>query len=325
MAIVQSAYNTTAHMGDKLEVLINPLTKALLTDSLRIMRYTLSHDDEKVPVVLVEGGSIAADSIPYFNHPIIISNPKDHKEIIVAVDCRNFGIYNKPSQKFIVRNKTELQFAVQRSILNYIWITGRKEALRDVSSLPAAAYASLVSESVGRRYALNMQDQMIIQVLACFFYYSSFVAETTLDEMQYDRIVGAIARCTRVPAESIYSILDNSRPISTLSDLCEACKVKTGSVALENFDVGILFSIVAGSWIGTNSRDLVCVGLDHIPTWLMIVFAGVTEATYKRSVLAKLMERVIKRHNAETFVKNLNVIFSTEEGILNMINSDEII
>ena len=72
-----------------------------------------------------------------------------------------------------------------------------------------------------------------------------------------------------------------------------------------------MYAVVGGNWFGTNARENIAVGLEHIPTWIMIVFGALTEITYKRSPLAKMIERLAKRHSPEAFIKNMNVLLES--------------
>lgn len=324
MAVCKTAYNTTAHMGDKLQTITSQLSKALITNSIPVRSLTLSNTDQTVKIGLVQGGNVVCDSIPYFNHPIFIQDPtKTSEDPIVVIDVRNFGMYNRPQAKFVVRNKTEYLWNIQRAVLNYIWAYARKESLRDLSLLPAAAYSSLMAESVGRRYALDMAEQTTLQVLACYYYYCQFTDNKEWDEVEYNRIVGAIARCTKVQADFIYKTLHEAPIVNTLSEFCQIVKTRTQSVSLEGFDVGILLSITGGSWFGTNARDVMAVAIEHPPTWVMVVYGGVTEATYKRSVLAKLMERLAKKHPADVFAKNLITLLNTDVALESFFTDDQ--
>jgi hypothetical protein len=316
MSIAQTAYDTTACMAYRKQNTVSQIIKALVGNNLTIRTITLSNTAQTVKLGLIEGGNTASDTIPYFNHPLFIHHPSSEDDSpIVFVDVRNYGVYNKPQQKFIVRNKTEYIWTINRAVINYIWSYGRKEMLRDLSMLPAAAYSSMIAESVGRRYALDMSEQTILQVLACYQYYCLFTDAKEFDETEYNRIVGAIARCTKIQAEYIYTVLADTPVINSLSEFCQLAKVKTQSVSLSDFDTGILFSITGGNWFGTNSREMMAVALEHVPTWVMIVYGGVTEATFKRSVLAKLLERLGKKHPADVFAKNLVTMLASDTAV----------
>lgn len=316
MAINETAYSTTACMAYKTQNIVGLIAKAMVTGSVTIRTVNLSNSGQVVRIGLIEGGNTNSDTIPYFHHPLFVhdtSRPED--EPIVFVDVRDFGMYNKPQQRFVVRNKVEYVWSIKRAILNYIWVYGRKEVLRDLSLLPAAAFSSMIAESVGRRYALDMAQQTTMQVLACYFYYCLFSDSKQFDDTELNRIVGGIARCTKIQADYIYNVVTELPVIESLEEFCKYAKEKTESVSLADFNTGILFSITGGNWFGTNSRELMAVSLEHVPTWVMIVYGGVAEASFKRSVLAKLLERLEKRHSAETFTKNLITLLGTDEAL----------
>lgn len=314
MAVNETAYDTTACMSYKTQSIVDLISKAIVTGDVNIKTFTLSNQGHVVRVGLVEGGNTNSDTIPYFHHPIFVYDVTNTKEQdpIVFVDVRDYGIYNKPQGRFIVRNKIEYLWSVKRALLNHFWTYGRKEPLRDLSLLPAAAFSSMIAESVGRRYALDMAQQTTMQVLSCYFYYCLFESGKEMDETQLNRIVGAIARCTKVQATYIYEVVKDLPVIESLDDFCKYAKEKTESVSLTDFNTGILFSITGGNWFGTNARELVAVSLEHMPTWIMIVYGGVAESSYKRSALAKLLERLGKRHDSAAFAKNLITLLSTD-------------
>lgn len=316
MAINETAYSTTACMAYKTQNIVGLISKAMITGSVTIKTVKLSNSGQEVKIGLIEGGNTNSDTIPYFHHPLFVHDVnKSDEDPVIFVDVRDFGMYNKPQQRFIVRNKVEYIWSIKRAILNYIWVYGRKEVLRDLSLLPAAAFSSMIAESVGRRYALDMAQQTTMQVLACYFYYCLFSDSKEFEDTELNRIVGAIARCTKIQADYIYNVVNGLPVIASLEDFCKYAKEKTESVSLTDFNTGILFSITGGNWFGTNARELMAVSLEHVPTWVMIVYGGVAEASFKRSVLAKLLERLAKRHAADVFSKNLIMLLGTDEAL----------
>lgn len=317
MAVNETAYDTTACMAYKTQNIKDLISKAMVMGAVNVKTVKLSNTGQVIKVGLVEGGSTHSDTIPYFHHPVFVfdTTKSDEQEPIVFIDVRDYGMYNKPQQRFVVRNRVEYMWSIKRAILSHIWTHGRKETLRDLSMLPAAAFSSMISESVSRRYALDMAQQTTMQVLACYFYYCLFSDAKEFDETELNRVVGAISRCTKVQADYIYTVVAGLPVIESLDEFCKYTKEKTQSVSLTDFNTGILFAITGGNWFGTNARELMAVALEHVPTWVMITYGGVAEASFKRSVLAKLLERLAKRHSAEAFTKNLVTLLNTDESL----------
>jgi hypothetical protein len=286
--------------------------KGLISSALKIRSIRLNEEAEPFNLAILEGGNSSADVIPYFNHPLLISNGlKDaHGQPIkeFAVDARNFGKWYAPNQEFIIRNHVEYNWSIKRALLNQIWITGRPDSLRDLSTIPAAVYSSLISECVARRFALDANEQAIIAVLSCFFYYGLFTESKTLDEFSINKIGGKIASVTRVPATKVFEIIEGMDVLKNLEELCVACQEKTGSISLNEFSIGVLIAICSGTWFGMNARENLSVGLEHPPTWIMIVAASLSETGFKRSVLAKISLRYDKSSAGDDFLKSLSMM-----------------
>jgi hypothetical protein len=126
-------------------------------------------------------------------------------------------------------------------------------------------------------------------------------------------MVNKIAMATRAPAKRVFEICDELKPQHNLVEFCEAVKKATGSIRLEDFNEGVLLAISSGNWFGTNARENMAVALEHIPTWLMICYACLSEATFKRSTVAKLVERFGRGPTGDSFVRTMQVMMNSKE------------
>ncbi len=313
MAIFKTSYNTTACSGFRTKETIDKLKIASMSNSLKIVNITLDNFETPVILNIVEGGNSHSDVVPYFNHPIFMVN----NDSGVMVDVRCFGKWNSQQGEFTVRNRPEHEWNIMRSVLNCVWVNERTEILRDVSIIPASVYAALISECVARKYALDAAEQINISIVSCYYYYCLFTDEKHFNDSDKNRLAGAIARATKIPADKVFKVIDDLVVLNSLDELCEAIKTKTDSVRLDDFNVGVLIAIASGNWFGNNARENLATGLEHIPTWLMICYAALNEATFKRSVLAKLVDRFAKGGAGSNFVKSIDTI-------LNKVNLDKI-
>jgi hypothetical protein len=319
MSIKQTAYDTIACSGFKTSDILNSLTEAKIQKSLNIKNHDSKRTDLKFKYNLVQGGNTPSDSIRFFGHPILFNTgEKDNHGINIkelAVDVRNFGKWYQPTEEFVVRNRPEYKWNIQRLILNQYWLVEKPELLRDISILPASVYSCLISECITRRFALNPLEQSIVSILSCYFYFCSFTNSKEFDEFEYTKLVSSIARATKLDAQFIFDTLEylDKKVLNSLEDLTKEIKDKTQNISLKDLNTGILFAICCNTWFGNNAREVLAVGLEHPPTWIMIVYASINESTFKKSVLSKISERFDKRDSGDNFIKSLNVILSDEE------------
>jgi len=326
MTIYKTAYDTTACSGFRTKDTQDKLRQGALSGAYRTVRVRTNHNEEGLDLLLLEGGNSSADVIPYFYHPMVVPAPAlKEPRLEFAIDVRSFGKWYAPNQVFVVRNHPEYDWHIKRAILNYVWMTERPEILRDISPIPAQVYAALMSECVARRFALDPGEKIKVAVVAAYFYYGLFSEDRLADrdEMEHNKIVGMVARATKVPADTVFTLLQDLPLINDLSFLCECIKKVTGSVALQDLNHGVLIAIMSGTWYGVNARENLAVALEHAPTWLMCVAASLQEATFKRSQLAKISMNFDRQNAASHFIKALDVLVGGPTVVADQVNTTE--
>lgn len=315
MSVIISAYDTTVCSGFPITKIKEEIIKAKLMGGLHELDVSLERYGEQFKLYLVEGGNTFADTIPYFKQPMLIPDENNSGSGFFVIDVRAFGHWSAPHQKFAVRNGVEYAWHLKRAILNQIWLDGRVEALRDISNLPISAYSALISQSIARRFSLDPAEQMVVAVLAAYFYMCHFTEETSFTEHEFPLIVGKIARVTNVPASNVEKMLNGIACIHTLEDFCSEVHKRVGNVALQDFNIGTMVMICSGTWFGDNSREIMAVGLEHIPTWLMMVEASLSSATYRRSVFAKIVQKIDKGNMGTLYTRSIAEIIGGSSGI----------
>lgn len=316
MAIFETAYDTTACCGYSYSKFKDSIQKAWLLGSLNTTETDAESMGEKIKLIEIVGGNPTVDAIAYFGHPFDITvedidvgaGKRTHQ--LMCVDLRHFGRYDVNQGKFLIRNHPEYEWAVDRAILNKMWIDGKIDAFRDISTLPAAAYMSLLAECITRRFLLDPAEKMDVTILAGMFYYSMFTDTATFDEQSKNRIGGNISRITKIPTERIFKFLNNEAipVINSIEFFCDTVKAFVPNHALQNLNRGTLTALVGGTWYGTNSRETVCAAMEHIPTWLMIVYAALSMATYKKSALFKIVDMHSGRDAGDAFTKSMKLL-----------------
>jgi hypothetical protein len=316
MSIKITAYDTIACSGFKTNDIEEELSKAYIQNNLKPLKLVSSinaytEDENNSVVHLIEQD----DLVRKFNHPLLFKTTKkdEHRQVIkeLALDCTFYGRYDKMKGEYILRNASEYEFHLNRLKLNNYLISNPVENLRSLSFVPAGVYGSLLAQSITRRFALNYGEQGMINVLAIYFYYCLFTDQEKFeDDLEYSKIIKYISRSSRLDTEGIMKVLDflDRKAIHSLDELCKVIVDKLQNVVIKDLSVGILFAICKDNWYGYNSKETLLVGLEHIPTWLMMVYASINEATFKRSNLARISAIYAKGSNGDSFIKSIQTI-----------------
>lgn len=307
-----TAYDTSACKNFVLKEVVDALTKALIVNELKVEEHASIRSDLAFNYYIVTGGNPSSDNVKYFNHPLMIddgsNNGRNLSKKVFVLDARSYGTWHKPSESFVIRNTSGYDFEVNRLILNQLWYKERPEILRDISHVPAQVYSTLISECVGKRFALDPREQSIVAILSSYFYCCLFTEMSSFEEDEYVKILSYVAKVSRLQYSVVEETLDflNRTVIHDLEKLCGYIKEATESIALKDLNVGVLFALTTSTWFGNNAKETLAVGLEHIPTWLTIVYSSLEETTFKRSVLSKISIRFNK--TSDSFIKSFKTI-----------------
>lgn len=297
MTIANTAYDTSACNGFVLNRTLDALKAANINGWV-----------ERIPstkVAQITGREELGDSVKPFAHPMLLDGT-------LYIDVRSFSTWDNAQHAMRIRNGIEHGFAVRRAELNQIWLDQNKNILRDISPLPMSVFASWISESVARRFALDPREQLDLCILAAVWYNSQFQETGSLDETGKLRAVNAISKSLRVSASDVLAIMDQVSEIDNTDHFCSLAESVTKSIRLRELNRGLLFAVVAGTWFGTNSKEVITTALEHPPTWIAILTMAFTERTYKNSNLAKIAERSVRAGGGDEFLRavlNLLAIF----------------
>ena len=250
----KTAYETTACMGYKLEKTIDTLKAAYYNDDVIPI--------EKYNIYSLNGGTPISNNVPSFAHPLLVNF--DNKDEMLIVDSRNYGRFISEQNIFKVQNQTDYNLMLARAKLNYIWVNNKPNWLRDISTIPLSIFSSWISEAVGKRFALNPKEQFDLGILAAIFYLSLFSDDVELEEKDKLRLINIITRSLHASAQDVITILDKVSVISNIFEFCSNAEKVTDSVRLRELNPGLLYTILGGTWFGTNAKEMIAVSIEQI-------------------------------------------------------------
>lgn len=297
--IYPTAYDTTAGR-------MYSSTVKKLTDKLQeqLVNHDLKSDEagDDVSGYLVIGAP-EDGTIPLFAHSLAFKDV--HKKECLVTDVRPFVTYSpENAERYFVKNNMEYELALARHKATRYWLTRRPQALRDMSHVPLAVFTSWVSESVARRYALEVKDQVLLAIVSGFFYLGLFQDKTQFDEEDLVRMSAQITRATKAPGQLVMEVADQLESMANVEDFCAVAKQIVANTRLEDFNAGLLITIVGNTWFGANAKEILAVALEHPPTWLSLVYIALKERSYKNTSLAKIALRYALNKGGNDFIRS---------------------
>ena len=275
MTYRKTAYDTIACSGAMISKIIEPIT---LSDWKTNSSYCGIGEIN---------GMCSQDRIPSFFHPIYIERLKN-----IFVDVRPYVGFDKFTQEVFIKNQTGYKLTCLRGALNKIWVIEKPAYLRDISSFPMAAYVAWLSENIARRFALDGAAQYQLSILTAIFYNSHFTDDKDLSSTDKQHLASYLSRQLKLSGEDVYNVLEQYSVIHSIDEYCEAARVITGSVSLQQLNKGTLISVINNTFFGVNASENAAVAIEHPPTWMGILLDAIqNQAFYKKTIIGGIINR----------------------------------
>ena len=322
MAIYKTAYDTT--LGQALQT--HKIEQGLKTYLIEYGEKPRTFDGLNVissvkyfPVELY--GSIStAQEIPFFAHPLILEGYKGLDYLFL--DSRLYKKYTSGADPTIkIVSAWEYEFVLQRFFMNYGWVNGLASEMRTRLSFAGMVYANWLSEIISRRFGLDPREQKIVALVSHFFYQECFMQEVSYSEEEKQGMAMQAAKAVNAPGSMAFDVIDQiGKPMTDVKGYCEALTTVLQNVRLKDFTHGALYTLVGLSWYGQNGKEIIAIALEHVPTWMAICYAAITNRSYKHSTVSNLVDKLGRQGLSEGYAKAFAMIskemttnYATEE------------
>ncbi len=260
-----------------------------------------------------------ANEIPPFGHPVIVTSKfnswnsyvplKDNRihtdttSLSVFADVRNFSKVTREGD-LVATSNLDMNVAVARSIASLHWAWEGPYAFNTMGNFPMTVFARWLSDQLTRRFALSPEAQIKTTIITAFYFGCQFIIGNTLHEDDKLKIAGQISRCVHTSVESIMKIVDELDIITDVTEYIEALQTHGDSIRFEELNLALLYAIVGSSWFGFNKTENVAVAIEHVPTFMTLLYYATIERGYRNTILGQAAKQNAKADNDKQFCKS---------------------
>lgn len=316
MPIYSDSYKTTEGSVVNTHPIVKAIKEAIVRDSIDQVTMGVNQRGNVHPLFLT-GVFPSESQIPSFTHPIIIFDyqGKDY----LCSDIRTFIRKGTTPDDIMsgIRNKSEVDFAVSRSVLNLAWVTGGATEIKNNLRMAARVYASLISGTIAREFNLDFRDETLVLIAAEYFYRTLFIPQGKIsDETKEDLAIHTI-KSTNAPQDLVHRVFDNMPDFNNISDWCKNLQHVTENPRLQNFNFGALLELLRNAWGYNEGKRVMAVALEHPPTWCAMVYAALTDRGLRNSSVARVTERISKRGAGEEYLRGYIQLVNDNRSLSN--------
>lgn len=257
---------------------------------------------------IIAPGSTAQEALPIFYHPIPVEMPTGKGMAggnYLVGDARSFMRAGRDGVPYIA-NVMEFEFLQARIGLGSIWLTQGPVALRNISPIAQSIYASWISQTVSQRLGLDLGDMMRLRILAAFFYHCLFIDKSEFRDDEINRLAVIIAKAAKAPADETASLMERVGYIEDVTDFVNKIVTVMENPRFENFNVGLLNTVISGTWFGLGGKEVACVALEHPPTFLAMIYASFGQRGYKMAAFTRVTEIYKGPKGEQDFIRTIH-------------------
>lgn len=294
-------YQTTLGRLNKPEEYVRAIHKAEITLSLPPMQTVLNE-------TLVDTGYVTPreehDDIPNFAH---IVNLGDERQPRLVVDGRQYMRYDERTgvTRLIAANDWQLQ-CVRVALTHKLMLNGASAFAR-LTDFPAKVFMDWISGTLVQKYTLRPESEMVLRVIAALYYQAMLSPELRKPGHDRVRFAPIISRITSVPLDFVLNLVDPDMQ-DTIGDLENAehlaneLSTKARTLSMGKLKFADLHVLLKASWYGTNASDNVGMSLEHLPTWIAILYTAVSDRSYRKSKITERAEKVGRANDIRNFI-----------------------
>lgn len=251
------------------------------------------------------------DHIPLFTQPIVIGEGDSQQWVI---DGRPFMRWDRRSDTYRLVAENDFSFQCIRLALSKVLQDDGKTPFYRLGEIPAKVFVRWVSQALAQRYGLSLEHQINTSIILGYYYYSQMSKNRTLSEEDKQLRAKTIANLvTGITPRQVLFLGEELPPLETANRLAIALAKHSGSMRLDGLKFADLYTIIASSWIGVNARENVGVALEHIPTWIALLYSALDERSYRKTIITQRAESAINRQSdRDVFTKNVFRLVATQ-------------
>ncbi|MOA32236.1 hypothetical protein D3C78_1534380 [compost metagenome] len=110
-----------------------------------------------------------------------------------------------------------------------------------------------------------------------------------------------VARITGVPPEFVLDVMETMGSLHSAKDLIHEMSVNSRQQRTGELQYGDLFALISTSWFGVNSRENVGVALEHLPTYIAMLYMAIAERSYRKTVITQRAEATARGNDLKVF------------------------
>ncbi len=219
----------------------------------------------------------------------------------LVLDGRPFMRLDRRTGTYRLTAENDYMFHCIRGALTLQLMSGDTSAIRRFGDVPATTFVRWITLALAQRFNLDLGIQLKMSVVCAYYYFGMMDEEVATDAEARLKLANIVARITRVDLKTVMEVSDSIKSLKTFDDLAKTLSQDIGSIRMGALKYADVYTLIASSFIGVNYRENVGVALEHLPTFIAMVYMALVDRSYRKSVIAQRAESSARPNELRSF------------------------
>lgn len=239
------------------------------------------------------------EDVPTFTQYIDIGEPNKPN---LLIDGRQYMKYDIKTGLYRLVSINDWSFQCIRLALNLKLLKSDDTIFSRLGDLPAKVFHRWVSGAMITKYNLPLESQMALFVITTYYFYAMCNYELqSEDNTARNEFAPIVSRITGVPPDFVLDIIETVGPLRNATDLAIAMSTRSRQERTGELKFADLYLLLQNSWQGVNARENVGVALEHMPTYIAMVYMSIATRSYRGTIITKQAEAVARGQDLKIF------------------------
>lgn len=254
--------------------------------------------DLPLPEVETPGGNIIKNLLfitPSEEHSDVNSftqylNLGTDQEPRLVLDGRPYMRYETRTGTYRLTAENDYMFQCVRGALTLRAMADGPSVFRRLGDVPVITFVRWLTLALSQRFNLDAATQIRMSVVLAFYYFGMIDDEIATDAEARVEIANVVTRVTRVDLRTVMEISDSIKSLKTMDDLAKTLSEDIGTIRMGTLKYADIFTLIASSFMGINYRENAGISLEHLPSFIAMVYCALTDRSYRKSTISKRAE-----------------------------------
>jgi hypothetical protein len=254
-------------------------------------------------VIYITGKNTEEKDIPVFEHPLILETIKGNKLVVIdmRLSLKNVDEYISSMEDFV---KDEFMFKMNiiRAYFTSSMLNDEYGIMRPISNSVALSFSRWISTNIYNFISIDPLEKIKIETILMHYILTNSVKGEVTERDINDLAMKISKNRGFMNHKDTVALLEslNNNP-KDVNDLIENIHTLDLNGKEKFINTNSIIDSLLNNWIGINASDLVVISLEHIPTFIGLMYVASNSKSFKKAKLSLILDKNSRALNIKDF------------------------